>query len=162
MTNMANSFQMKKTAKISGTKIHCKSEQKTTKAQSTTKIFIRKGEKKLCINFNEDQCLNKGGSKKPSGWHCHSEEIHGNSGKPSADGTWGYENFTRTVGNGAYKTPTPQDTGAMAVGQLRKKGDGPTVSCPLQDGLLSHKQALRGKNGPPGRSEERRVGKECV
>jgi hypothetical protein len=63
---------------------------------------------------------------------------------------WGSDEFTQTVGKGVHTTPTPQDTGVTATGQLRKKEDGLTVSYPLLKGLLSHKEALRGKTGLPG------------
>jgi hypothetical protein len=78
-----------------------------------------------------------------SGQHLHSE-------RPSADGNWGSVENTQTVGKGVQTTPTPQDTGVTATGQLRRKEDGLTVSYPLQNGLLSHKKAPRGKTGLPG------------
>jgi hypothetical protein len=82
--------------------------------------------------------------------HFHSEGIHGNRERPSADGNWGSDEITQTVGKGVQTTLTLQDTGVTATGQLRRKEDGLTVSYPLLNGLLSHKKAPRGKSGLPG------------
>ena len=110
MSKMANQFKVQKPAKINEKKLHCKSAKKITNVQSTTKAPIRKGEKQSCIHSNDDLCPDKGGSKKLSGRHFQSEGIHGNRERPSADGNWGSDEFTQTVGKGVHTTPTHPKT----------------------------------------------------
>ena len=53
-----------------------------------------------------------------SGSHRHRGGFHEKSESPSVHGNWGAKISTQTGGHGILNTPTSQDTGLMALGQI--------------------------------------------